>query len=535
MDRIQRGAIAAATALLTAVPALAVAQAAPMTQAAHPRPSFVSRACPADVFPPDRDVDCGYIVVPEDRSKPDSRQITVAAAVVHATAPKPAPDPIVFVEGGPSVGALRSFPLDYYFAGADFAADHDLVLVDTRGTGLSTPRLGCPEFDRASVRAFYSGSSLNSRALPIYTTATRHCRNRLEASGIDLAAYNSAESAADLDALRRALRVDSWNVLAVSADGVLGLTYLRMFPGHIRSVILDSAASTNMVWGLDYDRGLTQELEAIFAGCRANDACRTTYPGIRQRFYAMVDQMNAHPRVITLPRFRPHPVRLVLDGVGLYYDVLTQIFPGDRDFPENIHPLLDMMWAETHGQLVSVYRGLLGTGPVTNDHTDDVVAQGKSMSYLCHDQIGFITPADLRRAARDIPALAPRYLSPDYDLADGFSSPFSPAGCRVWQVGVAGPQQFEPVASAVPTLVLAGEYDTGIPPYVVRQITEKLSHSLYVEFPASAHLQLASYNAGSDCARAITSEFLDRPSRLPDTSCVADLPAFDFTPPTSKS
>lgn len=506
-----------------------------MAQAVHPRPGFVSMACPADTFPPDRAVDCGYIVVPEDRSQPHGRQITVAAAVVHATVPHPAPDPIVFVEGGPSVGALRSFPLDFYFAGADFAADHDLVLVDTRGTGLSTPRLGCPEFDRASVRAFYSGDSVNSQVLPIYTAATRHCRNRLEASGIDLAAYNSAEGAADLDALRRALGVDNWNLLAVSADGVLGLTYLRLFPGHIRSVILDSAASTSMLWGLDYDRGLNQELEAIFAGCRANDACRAAYPGIRHRFYAMVDELNAHPRMITLPQFKPHPVRLILDGAGLYYDVVSQIFPGDRDFPENIHGVLDMMWAETHGQLVSVYRGLLGTGPVTNDHTDDVVAQGKSMSYLCHDQIGFITQADLRRAARDIPALAPRYLSPDYDLADGFSVPFSPAGCRLWQVGDAEPQQFQPVTSSVPTLVLAGEYDTGIPPYVSRQIPANLSHSLYVEFPASAHLQLASYNPGSDCARTIASAFLERPFRTPDTSCVADLPAFDFTPPANQA
>lgn len=535
MSRYQRGAIAALTAIVAMVPGLAVGSAGSAAAGAGRGPAFVSMACPEDVFPPDRDVDCGFVVVPQDRSKPNGTQIRVAAAVVHATAPHPAPDPIVFLEGGPSVGALRSFPLDFYFAGADFAADHDLVLVDTRGTGLSTPRLGCPELDRASVTAFYAGSSVNSRVRPLYEAALRHCRDRLTAAGIDLAAYSSAESAADLDALRRALGVDDWNLLAVSADGVLGLTYLRLFPGHIRSVIVDSAASPQMLWGLDYDRGLQQELEAIFAGCSANAACRAAYPGIRQRFYALVDRLNAHPVTITLPRFEPHPVRLVLDGAGVFVDVVGQIFPGDRDFPESIHSLLDMMWAETHGQLVPVYRGLLGTGPVTNDHVDDVVAQGKSMSYLCHDQVGFITRADLRRAARDIPALAPRYLAPGYDLADGFSVPFSPAGCRVWGVGVADPQQFQPVTSSVPTLVLAGEYDTGIPPYVSRQIPPTLSHSVYVEIPASAHLQLASYNPGSDCARAIAAQFLAHPARTPDTSCVADLPPFDFSPPQASA
>ena len=39
--------------------------------------------------------------------------------------------------------------VDLYFGGAPYARDRDVVLVDTRGTGLSQPRLGCPEFDRA--------------------------------------------------------------------------------------------------------------------------------------------------------------------------------------------------------------------------------------------------------------------------------------------------------------------------------------------------------------------------------------------------
>ena len=39
-------------------------------------------------------------------------------------------------------------------------------------------------------------------------------------------------------------------------------------------------------------------------------------------------------------------------------------------------------------------------------------------------------------------------------------------------------------------------------------------HATYVEFPAAPHIQLANYN----------------PTKRPDTSCVAALPPFDFTP-----
>jgi pimeloyl-ACP methyl ester carboxylesterase len=493
--------------------------------------TFVTTPCPDGVFPPDAYVDCGFVRVPENRAEPDDGSIKVAAAVVHATSPDPEADPIVFLDGGPSFGAISPFALDLYFAGADFAADRDIILVDTRGTGFSTPRLGCPELDQANVDAFYAGTFINSRALPIYQRALARCRDRLTAAGVDVAAYNTAESAADLEALRSALGVQRWNLLAISADGVLGLTYMRMFPSGIRSAIIDSGISTQTLWGLDYERGLVEELERMFAGCRANAACNARYPGIRRAFYALVERLNARPITLAFPDFQPSPVRLRLDGVNVFVDALYSIFPGDREFPEQIHRLLNGIWRETHGGLVAIWRDNVGTGPVVVEHVNDFVAQGKSMSYICRDELAFLTRGDLRRAARDLPPFAPRYLAQGYDLIDGFTYPFSPAGCDVWDVGRAKRVQFKPVSSDIPTLVLAGEFDTGVPPYVVRQIPPTLPRSTYVEVPASAHLQLASYNIGSDCARAIATEFLARPWRAPDTSCVDSLPEFDFTPP----
>jgi pimeloyl-ACP methyl ester carboxylesterase len=528
MRRLKRGFPAAAAAALVA----SVLAGGDVGQAASdPAVGFVLVACPDGVFPADADVDCGFVRVPENRAHPERGRIKVAAAVVHTSSEHPSPDPIVFLDGGPSFGAMSPFALDFYFAGADFAADRDIILVDTRGTGFSTPRLGCPELDRARVESFYAGRFINGRALPIFQRALQRCRDRLTMAGVDVAAYNTAESAADLEALRTALGVRRWNLVAISADGVLGLTYMRMFPAGVRSAIIDSGISTQMLWGLDYDRGLVEELERIFAGCRANAACNATYPGIRHAFYALVERLNARPKTIAFPDFRPEPVRLRLDGAAAYADALFSIFPGDRDFPETIHSLLDRIWRETHGELVAIHRDDIGTGPVTNEHVDNFFAQGKSLSYLCHDQIAFVTRGDMQRAARDLPPFAPRYLARGYDMADGFSYPFSPAGCDVWDVGRAKRVQFKPVSSDIPTLVLAGEYDTGVPPYVVRQIPPTLAQATYVEIPASGHLQLASYNVGSDCARAIADDFLDRPWRTPDQSCVDSLPEFDFTPP----
>ena len=84
--------------------------------------------------------------------------------------------------------------------------------------------------------------------------------------------------------------------------------------------------------------------------------------------------------------------------------------------------------------------------------------------------------------------------------------------------------------SAIPTLVLAGEFDNGVPPLIVRQIPPTPPRSFFYDFPAAPHLQPASFNPVSSCARSIAGQFLDAPTRRPDSSCIGSLPPFDFTP-----
>ncbi|MEZ0578791.1 alpha/beta fold hydrolase [Nocardioides sp. MH1] len=493
------------------------------------RPTFHAMTCPDDTFPADRDVDCGYVVVPEDRHDPDGRTIRVAAAVVHATAPDPG-EPIVFLDGGPSFGAISDFALGAYFADWPAAEEHDLVLVDTRGTGISRPRLGCRELDRANVLAFYAGRFANDEAPRIFGHALDRCWQRYTDRGIDLAAYNSRESADDLESLRNALGYPQWNLLAASADGTVGLTYLRRFPDGIRSVIVDSGMAPNAEWGLDYLVGSVEVLDRVFAGCHADAQCRARYPHVRRLFEAKARQLNRDPALVTVPRMRPEPVTLLIDGASIYTDAISFIYPGDSGHVGHLQGVLHYAWRAAHGHLWRMYRRLLGTGPITNSHDNDFVAQGKTESYVCRDYVSFITHADRVAAARAAQAFGPRILRHGFDLARGYGDPRSPAGCRHWPVGRAGHRQHELVESDVPALVLSNRFDIGTPPRMVRPMLPGLSNSTYVVLPAAAHLSLASYTNGSNCARAIATEFLDDPSASPDTSCLAGLPRVDFTP-----
>ena len=323
--------------LLTVAATIAMLVGIGQSSATHQPRGFHLVACPEGVFPEDVDVDCGYIVVPENRARPHGRQIRVMAAYVHAPSDDPAPDPIVFVSGGPSFGAISDFSLGLYLAGAEFAEDHDLVLVDTRGTGFSTPRLGCPELDEAEVEAFYSEPYVNAQAVPIAGEALRACRQRLVAEGVHPASYNTTESAADLDALRQALGVRRWNLLAASADGMLGLTYMRMFPHGIRSAIIDSGTSNTVLWGLDYDRGTLEMLETVFAGLQGQPCLQREVS--RHQAQVLPPGASAQPRrhcMLTIEDFDPEPVTIPVDGAGLLWDTESLVFPGNAFEPESI-------------------------------------------------------------------------------------------------------------------------------------------------------------------------------------------------------
>src|SRR5262245_53481749 len=56
-----------------------------------------------------RDVRCGVVVVPEDRSVPHGPTIRLAVAIFKSPRPHPAPDPFVFLQGGPGGSLISDF------------------------------------------------------------------------------------------------------------------------------------------------------------------------------------------------------------------------------------------------------------------------------------------------------------------------------------------------------------------------------------------------------------------------------------------
>jgi hypothetical protein len=185
-------------------------------------PQFESASCPTATEPVAalQAARCGYLVVPENRSKPDSRTIRLAVAIVPAATGKPLPDPVVFMAGGPGESAILDTP---FLVDAGINRDRDLIIMTQRGTLFDKPNLNCPELDQfyaRQVSLLYGAPSTGQEQ----AAAAKACRDRLAAEGVDLSGYNTTENAADFADLRRVLGIETWNVYGYSYGTELALS-----------------------------------------------------------------------------------------------------------------------------------------------------------------------------------------------------------------------------------------------------------------------------------------------------------------------
>ena len=121
----------------------------------------------------------------------------------------------------------------------------------------------------------------------------------------DLGAYNTLESAADLDDLRVALHIAKWNVYGISYGTDLALTYLRDHPGGIRSVAIDGVFPPSLAGGGAAWTSAGEGINAVFKACQQQAPCRKRYGDIGATFRRLVNQYEASPKTVAVAGPRP--------------------------------------------------------------------------------------------------------------------------------------------------------------------------------------------------------------------------------------
>ena len=185
---------------------------------------------------------CARVRVPLDWAHPEGP--TISLAVIRFVLAHPARRiGSLFVNFGgpgvPGVATLRAAPraeLDSLSQGR-----FDVVSWDPRGTGDST-HVRCFANTRAQARFWGSDWSVPTTALASrgYVAKTTEFVKRCVAlSGRLLAHVSTADTARDLDYLRRLLGDRRLTYLGVSYGTFIGQTYANMFPRRVRAMVLD--------------------------------------------------------------------------------------------------------------------------------------------------------------------------------------------------------------------------------------------------------------------------------------------------------
>jgi pimeloyl-ACP methyl ester carboxylesterase len=450
-------------------------------------PRFEPSECPLDI--PFHDPECGYLVVPEDRTDPDSPTIRLAVAIFHTRSDDPQPDPVIFLDGGPASRTLDSLMNGLGNVFSPMLRHRDLIMFDYRGVGYSQPSLECPE-------AFEEDN----------TDWERRCHDRLVSEGVNLGAYTTRNNAADVADLRRVLGLEQVNIYSGSYGTEVAMALMRDHPEGLRSVTLVSVkppqANLEESWGMF----LQLTLNRIERLCREDSKCDEAYP------FNLADAFGE-----TIARLNEAPVQIAVASSGeepfyVYPGTLMSGLVGKSDDPQ--------IWGDYPALIAALYNEqyevLL---PNINAYSPDNSTEGAFFSMRCNDSTLATTPERVEAALEGIHSAFRDYYRSDsayrFDL------------CSWWGVPAPTADELAPVVSDIPTLIIAGGLDRAVPEEWIGLAEEGLSNAYSYLFPAMAHTGVGYV----PCARSVVQDFLEDPMTEPDTTCIAETPTIQFYVP----
>lgn len=446
-------------------------------------PIYGEEPCAFEI-PEGVNVKCGALVVPENRAGDPKKTIRLAVAIFNSTNPNPAPDPILFLQGGPGAPAIQSTVDAYETIVLPFLSERDFIVFDPRGTGYTKPALDCDEL-RTTDLLDLQGKIPESQRQAYYGGALQTCRRTLGNAGIDLNAYTSAAYAADVRDLLTALGYKQANLYGVSYGTRVAQIVLRDYPQVVRSVILDSVVPLESKVLEKLSENQQSALNALFAACAADPACASTYPNLQDMYQSVVQTLDATPlRTTTGSIPEEGTLNVLING-----RVFTETIVWMLRYGETI-PAIPLIISRAYAGNYDPLRFMLSM-------PYDTVSQINLGTYIavnCHEQVYIATTGSVGLIVNE--------------------------NCALWGAAPLQPSETEPARSGLPVLLISGRFDPATPPTFARQVAANLGHATVLEFPTQGHVPTAS--TASDCARQAMAEFIRNPNAPVQPTCLAE-------------
>ncbi len=426
---------------------------------------------------------CTTLAVPEDRARPGGRSIALNIAwIPPRNSSDPAPDPVVFLAGGPGQAAVATFPgLAPVFK--DVMKDRGIVLVDQRGTGKSNP-LNCASED---------GEQFGSDPAAARAWIER-CVAGLSARA-DLRRYTTTDAVADLEAVRKAIGAETLNLVGVSYGTRMAQQYALRHPQHVRTITLDSPVPNTLGLGNIFAGNLDSALQAQFALCKESPACRSRMGDPRAELQAVLARLRANPVPVT---YRD----------GSTGEEVTETITADHvaglvrmyAYMPAVGALLPQLIREaSQGR----YANLMALAKMMQGNLQESMSMGMQLSVICTE---------------DADSMVVRAEDADTVLGNRMVEAMA-AMCEAWPTG-AKPDGFNAALTGdLPALVLTGELDPVTPPRYGQEIAKALPNARWLDLKGQGHNVI-----GAGCMPKLFAQFIEKAdARALDATCLDKL------------
>ena len=402
------------------------------------------------------DAEFGTLLVPENRSNPQSNLIELAFVRFKSTAKNPGP-PIVYLAGGPGGSGIFTakgsrFPL--FMALREIA---DVIAFDQRGTGYSKPNLGC--FDRLALpldvaptrEAAIKELRKNSKSCAFYWRDIQR---------VDLTGYNTNENADDLEDLRKALGAQQISLWSISYGTHLAFATMRRHPQSIARAILAGTEGPDHTYKLPSN--IQKHLEDLAAVIKADPQVGKEIPDFLGLMKSVFDRLDAQPETveITDPETKLK-VKVIVNKFVMQYIVANNIGTTvTARFPA-------MFYRASKGDFTNLAQVWLG---------ETRSGIGSAMSYMMDCASGW-TAARRERIASEAKGTL---------LEDIFNFPF-PDVCTEWNAPDLGDAFRAPLHSDVPVLFISGTLDARTPISNAEEYRTGFPNSTHIIIEGAVH------------------------------------------------
>ncbi|MGI9505956.1 MAG: alpha/beta hydrolase, partial [Geminicoccaceae bacterium] len=411
----------------------------------------------------------------EQRDVHDSGNITIPYIRLLSESDK-AGAPMIYLEGGPGGSGIEALEDgDFTEPFRHILANRDIVLVDQRGTGDAEPELECWR----NYTFPLVPSPTPAERLETIKRMASDCAEQMRLQGIDLAGYNTNESADDIADLAKHLGAEKVVLFGGSYGSHLALAVLRRHEALVERGLLA------LVEGPDDTFKRPHQLDDMLVS---------------------LDDMSSEPD--SAWPFDEPPSSAVKEILQQFEEpelaISTDVFGRETKVEIARHDLELILFNEMGDD--NFWRNLPGTikklrdGDLS-DVADEVIDERE---YWISHPMFWATDCASGASTERLDQIEEQLVSSIASIPLDFPFPYI---CEAWNVGVLPSSFRAPIRSDVPVLLISGELDPRTPLANAENVAKHLPNAVHLRIGGVAHDWTDAYEH-SDGLRTSIRKFL---------------------------